>query len=79
MTRDTLFRCRETPHSDVLNQHTTGGSETPFLTCIFAGFLAPGPELHGGRVTSGSPVRHQSWVIGQPARLGGIVSASLVN
>lgn len=22
MTCDTLFRCRETPHSDVLNQHT---------------------------------------------------------
>jgi hypothetical protein len=24
MTRDTLFRCRETPHSDVLNQDTAG-------------------------------------------------------
>ena len=27
MTCDTLFRCRETPHADVLNQDTAGGAQ----------------------------------------------------
>ena len=30
------------------------------LTCIYAGCSVRRPELHGGRVTSGSPVRHRS-------------------
>jgi len=56
----------EITREKVVGSIPTGGSETPSLTCIYAGFSVRRPELHGGRVTSGSPVGHQWVTSGSP-------------